>query len=84
MKKFEPIPCNEHQLKSIITHKAFWWVLATSITIIIALNGIIYSSVSSRIDGKADRELVMQMQTELHDLWLMHVKEGYKSSLKGE
>ena len=84
IEKFKPIPCDEHQLKSIMVHKTLWWILGTMFTLTMGLVGVIYSSVDSRINSKADKALVEQMQTEVHDLWLMHINEGYKSKLKGQ
>jgi uncharacterized membrane protein len=75
------MPCDKFQIKANMIHKAVWWVIATGVTVTLGLVSVIYANINNKIDSKADKAVVQQMQIELHDLWLMHVREGYKSSI---
>jgi len=65
MKPFKPIPCDEHQMKSLVTHKVIGWLLGTMFFLIVGLIGVVYSSIENQIGNKADKAIVTEMKDEL-------------------
>jgi hypothetical protein len=62
--------------------KVLAWGTGVLVTMILGLMGVVYSSVDKRIDAKADNSVVLQMQKEVHDMWLEHVRAGMKTGEK--